>query len=195
MLASCNQVVQHPQPEDKVQPASHEVRNLNSKEVPEQVLTLNTTSLKDGPESINDNLFGKFFCDRIEFYIIKNPTNEIYSSRPESITLSYIDGELRQSKYILDNNIVASLLDQLGSFKIKGLDFKNREIISSKQIVNKTKRGISLNRELDNYELKWEFEDSEIKYRVSPNPIEQYTYVEKAKNFEEEFKAIEKFCI
>jgi len=81
--------------------AAQQTRNFDNKEVPEKLLTLNTPpTATSTQEDIEENLFGKFFCDRAEFYVIKNPQNEVYATRPESITLFYLDGELRQTKYI-----------------------------------------------------------------------------------------------
>jgi|LakMenEpi03Aug12_release.lakeMendotaPanAssembly.Ray.scaffolds.fasta_scaffold843329_1 hypothetical protein len=171
-------------------------KKLDNKEVPEKLLTLNTRPKTETTQGLIDEvLFGKFFCDRAEFYIIKNPQNEIYSKRPESITLYYLDGELRQTKYILNGDIITNLLHDLGGFKITGLDLKNREIVSAKQIITKTKNGFALNSKLDNYELKWTFGDKEIKYRVNADSKDKFVYLEKVKNYEKEFKTIEKYCI
>ena len=181
---------------EKASDLEKESKKFDNKEVPEKLLTLNTNPKDESSEAnIDENLFGKFFCDRAEFYIIKNPQNKIYSSQPESITLYYLDGELRQTKYILDSDITTKLLKQLGGFKIIGLDFKNREIIASRQIIVKTENGVSLNNKLDNYELKWAFGDKEIRYRVSPASKEKFMYLEKVKDFEKEFSTIEKYCI
>lgn len=169
---------------------------LDNQEVPEALLTLHTQPhVSAGQEPIAGNLFGKFFCDRASFYVIKNPKNEIFSSRPESITLFYLDGELRQTKYVLRHGIATSLLRELGSFRIAGLDRKNRDIISARKIVLRKENGVELNGQLDNYELKWTFGDKEIRYRVRPNSKEKFVYLEKVSTYEKEFKAIEKYCM
>lgn len=111
------------------------------------------------------------------------------------LRIDYLDDELRQTKYILNTDIVANLLIKLGSFKIKGLDFRNRKIISDRHIVLKTEKGIIMNNKLDNYELRWSFGDKEIKYRVTTASQDKFVYIEKVKNYEEEFKAIEKSCV
>lgn len=168
---------------------------LDNKEVPEKILTLNTKATTEAKQDkIDENLFGKFFCDRAEFYIIKNPKNKIYSSSAESITLYYLDNQLRQTKYFLTNDIVTNLLRDLGSFKIIGLDPKNRQVLKTEEIVIRIKSGITLNKKLDNFELRWTFGEKEIKYRVSSGSEHKFIYAEKAKDFEKEFKAIEKYC-
>jgi hypothetical protein len=196
LLTCCKQTNNDSLTSEKSLTLENPSKKFDNKEVPEKLLTLNTQPKDESSrENIDENLFGKFFCDRAEFYIIKNPQNKVYSSRPESITLYYLDGELRQTKYILNSDITTKLLRELGGFKIIGLDFKNRDIISSRQIITKTENGVSLNSQLDNYELKWTFGDKEIKYRVNADSKDKFVYLEKVKNYEKEFSTIEKYCI
>lgn len=174
-----------------------ELVKLDDQKVPDRLLTLNTeakTEVMQG--SVSGNLFGKFFCDRAEFYIIKNPQNNIFSAKANSIVLYYLDQQLRQTKYALTKDIVTQLVNSLGSFSIVGLDNKNRKIVRSKRIVNKTKNGWTFNNQLDRYELEWTFGDKQIKYRVNPDNHEgHFVYLEKTKDYEKEFKALEKYCI
>lgn len=176
--------------------SSNTAKNLNNKEIPESLLELETQSRAETTqENIDENLFGKFFCDRAEFYIIKNPQYEIYYAKPESITLYYLDGKLLQTKYILSNDIATNLIRNLGNFKITGLDSKNREIITHSNVIVKTEKGIILNAELNNYEIKWAFGEKEISYRVNAGLNDKFFYIEKVKDYNKEFKAIEKYCI
>jgi hypothetical protein len=172
-------------------------RKLDNKELPEKLLTLATEPKTDDEiGDIEENLFGKFFCDRAEFYIIKNPVNQIYSTSAESITLYYLDSELCQTKYILNNDIKEVLIKQWGDFKILGLDYKNRDVIKTGEILIKTTNGWTLNERLNNYELKWTIRDKEIKYRVKSDKFgKKFMYLEKSKDYEREFKQIEKHCV
>jgi hypothetical protein len=171
-------------------------KKLDDKEVPENRLTLNTT-----PESISDqdhieeNLYGKFHCDRAQFYIINNPQNDIYNAKVNSITLYYLDSSLCKTKYILKTDIGPNLIMELGSFRIIGFDFKNREVITTGPIISETPGGNVLNPALDNYELRWTFGNKEIRYRVNPESTDQYIYLEKEKNYEAKYKNVERYCI
>jgi hypothetical protein len=167
---------------------------LDHKQVPELLLTLNTEATA-GQGKMDKNLFGRFFCDRAEFYVIKNPKNQVFSSPATSITLYYLDSELRQAKYILERDISSSLLHDLGNFRITGLNERNREIINQREILIRTNDGLSLNQRLDNVELRWTFGDREIIYRRCAGSVERFVYREKVKSYEKEFKAIEKYCI
>ncbi len=169
---------------------------LDGRQVPDRLLTLNSASNADVLRaSVSGNLFGRFFCDRAEFYIIKNPQNIVFSARANSIVLYYLDQQLRQTKYVLSTDIVTPLINSLGSFTIVGLDAKNRDIIRSKRIVHKTDKGWKFNTKLDNYELEWTLGEKQIKYIVNPHQFEgPYVYLEKVKDYEKEFKALERIC-
>ena len=170
-------------------------KSLDREVIPSTLLTLNTKAQSGFAKGdIKANLFGKFFYDRAEFYIIKNPQNKIYSSQTESVTLFYLDGELCQTKYLLENDIVSSLLKEYGSFKIKGFDIKNRELISSENsIIKKEGKKIIMNKKLDNYLLEWSLGNKEIMYRVNTaKENKSFEYLEKVKNYEQEYLAIEK---
>jgi hypothetical protein len=144
---------------------------------------------------ITDNLFGKFFCDRASFFIIKNPQNEVFESKATSIVLYYLDNELCQSKYILESDITTQLINELGNFKITGLDFRNRELLEVEKIVRKNSTGWTLNSKLDNYELRWIKGNKEIRYRVTIHTGgDRYVYRERAMNYDAEFTQIEKYC-
>jgi hypothetical protein len=196
MIFSCKKNVVHTETQTKKLESIAQSKKIEDELVYENLLTLNTqTKTGRHKENIHENLFGKFFCDRAEFYIIKNPRNEIYECSPESITLYYLDGKLRQTKYILSSNIVTNLLVELGNFNILGLDSKNKEIVRNRDVIRKTMKGVTLNESLDNYELKWVFGDKEIKYRVMKGSKNKFIYLEKVKNFEKEFQAIESYCM
>jgi hypothetical protein len=195
VLSSCgtggDSSIQSKEPALAEQPGEPE-----SKEVPEEMLALNTQPVtKTAQVNIDEDLFGKFFCDRAEFYINKNPQNQLYSSKTNSITLYYLDNELRQTKHALASDISTFLLRDLGSFRMTGFDTKNRELIRAGKVVIKTKNGVVLNSKLDNFELRWIFDDKEIKYRVNTKSTTPFVYAEKVRGFEKEFKAIEKYCI
>jgi hypothetical protein len=172
-------------------------KTLDNQPVQENLLTLKKELKTESIQAdINENLFGKFFCDRAEFYIITNPQNEIYSARPESITLYYLDGELSQTKYILTEDITTHLIKMFGDFKITGFDLKNKTIIASEQVFIKTQDDWTLNDNLDNYELKWTIGDKQIKYSVRLNrQRERFVYFEKLKDYENTYSQIEKNCI
>lgn len=171
-------------------------KKLDNAVVPEELLRLkNERSDSVGDATLKGNLFGRFFCERAEFFVIDNPQNEIYSQIPGSIVLYYLDGELWQSKYEFREDISNRLYKELGRCRIVGLDEKNKKIIGSKEIRVSTEMGIRFNPELDNYEIKWRIGDREVKYRVEKvKDKNRFFYIEKLKDYEKQYNQIEKYC-
>src|SRR5690606_66860 len=63
---------------------------LDHHEVPGHLLAVGDTTDHD----IDGNLYGRFFCDRAEFYVIHSPQNRIQYSGVKTLTMCYLDGEL-----------------------------------------------------------------------------------------------------
>lgn len=170
------------------------LNNLNHKEVPDEFLSLYE---QEETETINSdiggNLYGKFFNERAEFFIIENPQNKLHDTGVKSITLYYLDGQLGKTKYILQQNVADKLIECYGSFKISAHDSKNRDILKSGKVLVKTDEDIELNHELDNYQLTWTSGNNKIVYKVNVNDKQEtYRYVEKRSNYEQNFREIEK---
>ncbi len=160
----------------------------------DSLLQLNTRPVQEAFQ-LESHHFGDFFCDRASFYVIHDPANTFYSKETASITLFYIDGALRQTKYLLKADISADLVRSYGTFKIAGFDEKNRQVIKARSVLKNSTQGMVVNPTLDNYELRWVFNDREIKYRVKRMGKEtEYKFVERVKNFEKDFSVIEKMC-
>lgn len=168
---------------------------FDNSRVPENILTLNTPPEKSRLGSAH-NLFGKFFCDRASFYIIKNPRNNLYSAQPESITLYYLDDKLSQVQYVMSRDITHRLIWALGNFRIVGHDEHNRALLESGKILVSTDSTRTLNPELDNYKLIWTFGEKQVTYRVNRRSIgEEYVYAERMKDYDKRFREIERVCL
>ncbi|MCZ8355199.1 MAG: hypothetical protein O9340_10715 [Cyclobacteriaceae bacterium] len=146
-------------------------------------------------DELYKNLYGRFFCDRAEFYVIEDPSIILYKTKPKSVTHYYLDGELKQTKYEFSTNIIKQLVKDFGSFKIVGFDEKNKSIITGQQVLVNNGNVRTLNPSLDNFEVRWIVGDQEIRYRVNSSTPSKYTYTERNINYEKEFIAIEKFCV
>lgn len=196
-LISCKEKREENNSDKQLVSTERKVVKLDGQKVPDRLLTLNTESNREVLQgTARGNLFGKFFCDRAAFYIIKNPQNNVFSTKANSIILYYLDQQLRQTKYILSDDIVTHLINSLGNFSITGLDQRNSKIIMARRVVTKKDQRWEFNEELDNYELEWTYGDKQIKYKVSPHNHEgPFVYLEKVKDYEKEFKALEKYYI
>lgn len=170
------------------------LNNLNNKEVPGEFLSLyEQEEMETVTSDIGGNLYGKFFNERAEFFIIENPTNKLHDTEVNSITLYYLDGQLGKTKYLLQHNVANKLIECYGNFKISAHDDKNRDILKSGKVLIKTGEDISLNQQLDNYQLSWTSGNNMIVYKVNINDKQEtYKYVEKRSTYEQNFKEIEK---
>ena len=170
----------------------------------EKNISVHTDVLSLQPDSITvstdlpaaEHLFGKFFNDRAEFFIIENPSNTLYQSAISSITLFHLDGRLQQTKYVVQENIESKLLQHLGPCKIIPLDSVSKMVATTQKIVNSVNNKWEVNPLLSQYELKWIEEDRMIRYRVNKNQTkESFIYIECSKNYTQEMQEIERAAI
>jgi hypothetical protein len=83
------------------------------------------------------DLYGKFFNDRIEFYMSNNTRTNILNANVEQITLYFIDGVQAKTKYILSDNISSHLINTKGKFKFQALNWKNKALTKNENIIYK----------------------------------------------------------
>jgi hypothetical protein len=109
-------------------------------------------------EELEKNLFGRFFNDRAEFFVIKEPNMKILGSSVRAMTLYYIDGVLCKTKYELVENIAPQLINAYGKFSIMGRDSINSNLLRHEAVLvgDKAKH---LNPGLDNYNMVWNRND------------------------------------
>lgn len=141
---------------------------------------------------IEEQLFGKFFDERAEFFIIDEPHKTILNAKVKRLTLFYLDGKLSKLKYILDSNISNELLNNYGSCKITGLDPEDRYQMKNSDVILKENNKYTLSENLNNYQIQWEVDNKSLVMRVKTVEDEKiYEYEEKIKNYEKYYKALE----
>lgn len=122
--------------------------------------------------SVNqEHLYGKFFDDRAEFYIVENPELYISSTLVNRLTLYFIDGTLCKKKYELDSDISNDLMKAYGGFRFKALNDTTYKLSRSEKIVLKTEEGNLINQKFNRYQMKWSKADVDIKYVVFKDSI------------------------
>ena len=141
---------------------------------------------------LGKNLFGKFFKQRAEFYIIENPNKTLYNKPVKSITLYFLDGALAKTKYELDEDISDDLIHSYGKFTIKGYDTLTRGLFKREKILSVKDQKKMLNKNLTNYELKWDLESKLVYARVDKSaPKKRFEYIETLKHYSSKFKQLE----
>lgn len=142
--------------------------------------------------TVEENLYGTFFGDRAEFFIVNEPESLIHGAKIKTVTFCYLDGELCKSKYVLASDISNKLIRTYGSFKIKGFDFKNRHVIQVEPVMMDYGKGQELNLNLHNFELTWILGDRHIKMRVNRYMADRpFEYTEQLADYNLLFKSAE----
>lgn len=155
------------------------------------VFTLNDDSV--ARPWLKDHLFGKFFEDRAEFFVIQGSNSEILGAPVSTIILYYLDERHCQSKFILTENIADKLIARYGTFNITPLDQNNRDLLAKENILVEEAGHKILNRSFTHVELSWKLQDKIIRYRLEArSQDEQYVYTERIPDYDKIFRTVEK---
>ena len=189
-LISCEKDSEKEEEQQDLDPA--EIKK-SEKNVSERFLRIDGTLDTLRQYELGKDLFGKFFQERAEFYIIENPNKTIYNHPVKSITLYFLDGKLSKTKYELDADISDDLIHSYGAFTIKGYDSITRRLFKTEKIVDRVNNKKILNKNLISYELKWEMSSKFIYTRVDKSgPMVRYEYIESLKNYDAKFRGVER---
>ena len=189
-LISCEKDSEKEEEQQELDPA--EIKK-SEKNVSERFLRVDGTLDTLRQYELGKDLFGKFFQERAEFYIIEDPNKTIYNHPVKSITLYFLDGKLSKTKYELDADISDDLIHSYGTFTIKGYDSITRRLFKTEKIVARVNNKKTLNKNLINYELKWEMSSKFIYTRVDKSgPMVRYEYIESLKNYDAKFRGVER---
>ena len=187
LLVSCNKEI-----DTKEQVAEVNQINKSEKNISERFLRIDGKSDTLRKYELGKNLYGKFFRQRAEFYIIENPNKTIYNKPVKAITLYFLDGTLAKTKYELDEDISDELIHSYGTFTIKGYDTLTRALFKKEKIITIKNRKKTLNKNLTNYELKWDLESKYVYTRVSrAGQKKRFEYIEALKQYSSKFKQLE----
>jgi hypothetical protein len=189
LFASCSQ------PEQKlvVHEPETETGKSEVKQIGQEAMVLTPGDEADKRPVLDSHLFGKFFGDRAEFFVIQNSASKIHDSQVKTIILYYLDDQHCQSKFILSDNIADELIARYGKFSISPLDMENRQLLESEPILLRENEKNTLNKVFTRFELSWKLPDKTIRFRVEKNNAEeQYVYTEHIPDYENVFRAVEK---
>jgi hypothetical protein len=155
------------------------------------VFTLNNDSV--ARPWLKDHLFGKFFEDRAEFFVIQGSSSEILGAPVSTIILYYLDERHCQSKFILTENIADKLIARYGTFNLTPLDQNNRDLLETKNILIEEDGHKMLNRSFTHVELSWKLQDKIIRYRLEArSQDERFVYTEHIPDYDKIFRTVEK---
>jgi hypothetical protein len=116
--------------------------------------------------ALKKNLYGKFFNDRAEYYIVENPRNTLMESPIHRATLYYFDGKLYRVKYLVAEDKASQLMRSRPRFSIRALTQMGKQALATEPAVTQSSDGtIRVNPLVDDYELIWKDQDMIVKWR------------------------------
>lgn len=189
-MSFCLSCQKNPVKRDEVE--EEKLVQKNEKNISERFLRIDgrTDTLRN--YELGKNLFGKFFKQRAEFYIIENPNKTLYNKPVKTITLYFLDGALAKTRYELDDDITDDLIQSYGTFTIKGYDTLTRGLFKREKIISVEDTKKMLNKNLTNYELKWDLESKFVYTRVDKSAgKKRFEYIEALKHYSDKFKQLE----
>jgi len=190
LLATCGSCRMEEQ-QAKVDAEVKEVKK-SEKNIPERFLRIDGTVDTLRSYELGNHLFGKFFRQRAEFYVIENPNKTLYNHPVRSITLYFLDGMLAKTKFDLENDISDDLINSYGAFTIKGYDTITRKLLKTEKVVEARQDKKVLNKNLINYQLKWDRGTKFIYARVDKSRLKRrFEYIEAIKDYNEKYKKAE----
>lgn len=157
------------------------------------VATFNIYDAKENIGMDDDNLFGKFYNDRIEFHIVDHPTIEIFNTPVKRMTLYFIDSVLCKKKYELENDISNELMKNLGSFKFQPMGLESMNAAKKNGVIMYQTKGPILNPHLTKYQMKWLLDDRTVLFRHQEDSlVESNLYEEQLPEYTRLFKAAQR---
>lgn len=141
---------------------------------------------------LKDHLFGKFFQDRAEFFVIQNSNSEIFGTPVETIILYYLDERHCQSKFIVTENMADKLIARYGTFTLTPLDDHNRELAENESVLVEENGNKKLNRSFTHVELSWKLNDKVVNFRLNQqHKTEPFVYTEHVPDYPKLYRSVE----
>lgn len=156
-----------------------------------QILTINESFEEERPP-LDNYLFGKFFQDRAEFFVIQHSNSTIFDTPVSTVVLYYLDGEHCKTKFIMTEDISARLMAEYGNFKIIPLDEPTKELVSKEEIVITNQNKKLINKAFKKYELLWKLNNKIVRFKVDlDNPTEPFVYTEHVPHYDNLYRNLE----
>ncbi|HCX22856.1 MAG: hypothetical protein CMB80_29735 [Flammeovirgaceae bacterium] len=182
---------------DKEQPVRKGLTEAEKKANLDEVKSFNLITVEIGAtreqmQVSQEHLYGKFFDERAEFYIVEKPELYVSDALVNRLTLYFIDGTLCKKKYELDTDISQELMKSYGGFRFKALNDTTYKLSREEKIVIKSDTGNVINDAFNRYQMRWEDDGVAIKYMVFKDTIAgQLELVEELLAYKELLRAAE----
>ncbi|MBX2962981.1 MAG: hypothetical protein KF687_10750 [Cyclobacteriaceae bacterium] len=181
---------------DKPLVAENDIDDYQLPETKQLPADLNVLAINEADQAVrpllDDYLFGKFFEDRAEFFVIQQANATIFGTPVNTAILYYLDGEHCKTKFILEQDISSQLIEEYGNFKIIALDDQSKDILSEQEIVVMENGKKTVNKSLTKVELFWTLKNKVIRLKIDQqNLYEPYVYTEHVLNYDNLYRNLE----
>lgn len=170
LICACSKPLKNDEPERKGLTERGKQANLDEASS-YSLISVEIGATREQVSVTEDHLYGKFFDERAEFYIVENPELYISDTEVNKLTLYFIDGTLCKKKYELAEDISGELIKAYGGFKFKALNDTTYKLSRAEKIVLKTEEGNQMNEKFNRYQMRWDDYDVLIKYVVFKDTV------------------------
>jgi hypothetical protein len=148
-------------------------------------------SLGSARSLLRENLYGRFFYNRAEYYIVEMPTVNLMGSEVYRATLFYFDHELCKIKYWAARDLTPRIINGIKEFSIRGLDNDRRTILKSYPAIFKiSDKSYILHPGVIDFEIKWQNNDKLFVWTCIKSKG-MYEYSEIYPNYFKKFRELE----
>ena len=125
--------------------------------------------------------YGEFYTKDFSVYQLDQIDYLAESHYISNIDLIFIDSLLVQIQAFLTVDKSNDFINQFGRAKLLINDHHNKTLLETESALTKTSKGYSINKNLDQFRLKWVREDADIEYEVNKKPNTDSTSVNMAR--------------
>ncbi len=129
------------------------------------LLTVKIGTPKSSIDISEHHLYGRFFQDRAEFFIVEQPKLYLSDTKVDELTLYFIDGVLCKKKYKLAEDISSDLMRAYGTFKFRALNDSSKKISKREGILKKVGGKKFINDKLTYYRMRWTKQQPTLYYQ------------------------------
>ncbi|WP_421978381.1 hypothetical protein [Roseivirga seohaensis] len=111
--------------------------------------------------------YGEFYTKDFSVYSLDQMDYLAEAHYISNIDLFFIDSLLVQIQAFLTVDKSNELINQFGRAKLLINDYHNKTLLETERAITKTSKGYSINKNLDQYKLKWVRVGADIEYEVN----------------------------
>ena len=184
-LASCDRTVQSPEekkPEEVEEAIPYGPKTAILSSIPNYKLSFSDLELNMHVEDLDQRIFkhfGEFYTKDFSIYRLDRIDYLAESHYISDIDLFFIDSTLVRIQAFLRVDKANDLINQYGRAKIMINDYHNKKLLETEKVLTKTGNRYQINKNLNQFTLKWTRDSTDIEYELNEKTTEDSTNVNK----------------